>query len=127
MPPEGVSYMDIAEFRKLGLVQEINRKILHPLGLALEVTIDDETGAERISGVWDCRDDPKGVIFGNLDEDDARRAYRLKAEEIKRGQARRAALGFVVQPLPELRMSDRILPREALASSSAPMDGPDAA
>jgi hypothetical protein len=34
--------MNIKEFREFGYLQELNRKYLHPLGLALEVTIDEK-------------------------------------------------------------------------------------
>lgn len=92
-------YMDIAEFRKLGYVQEINRRFLHPLGLALEVTVEDD-GTERISGVWDGRDDPEGYYFDDLTREDAERVSRMGAELTARSPARVAALGYVVQPLP---------------------------
>lgn len=83
----GVKHIDITEFREVGFLQEANRLFFHPRGLALEVTICDhcegsgiEPGTngimcqagdldcngrgEWISGVWDYRDDPEGVIFG---------------------------------------------------------------
>ena len=36
---DDIKRIDIAEFRRLGLLQEANRRFFHPLGLALEVTI----------------------------------------------------------------------------------------
>lgn len=39
-----IKHMPITEFRDLGLVAEINRQFLHPLGLALEVTTVGEEG-----------------------------------------------------------------------------------
>ena len=45
-----------------GLIFEINRKVLHPLGLALEIEIDDD-GKVVIGSIWDCRSDPEGVLF----------------------------------------------------------------
>lgn len=54
---------DAARFlHDTGLLFEINRRILHPLGLALEIA-QEEDGVMYVSGVWDCRDDPEGVIF----------------------------------------------------------------
>lgn len=44
-----------------GLIFEINRRILHPLGLAIEVDLDSED--ELTIKVWDCRDDPEGLLF----------------------------------------------------------------
>ncbi len=87
-PP--VKRMDIAEFRRDGYLQELNRLFLHPLGLALEVVVEDcdcgeghvekgPAGAiysapcgrcggsgkrEWLGGVWDYRDDPEGILFG---------------------------------------------------------------
>jgi hypothetical protein len=46
-----IKKIDIKEFREKGYLQELNRQFLHPLGLALEITINDD-GTEIISGVW---------------------------------------------------------------------------
>lgn len=34
----------------------------HPLGLALEVTVDDD-GTEKPGGIWDYRDAPDGILL----------------------------------------------------------------
>jgi len=93
---EHLKMMEVSEFRRLGLLQELNRQFLHPLGLALEVIGPDgdtcrcgqpkgseihhkisrdaqiafaahdfELPAEAFGGVWDCRDDPEGIIFAD--------------------------------------------------------------
>jgi hypothetical protein len=54
--------MSVKEFRELGLVQEMNRMFLHPMGLALEVVIEED-GTEKFGEIWDCRDDPEGIRF----------------------------------------------------------------
>ena len=59
-----IKRMDVKEFRKLGYLQELNRQFLHPLGLALEVVIDEDTGNESFGGVWDYREDLKGISYG---------------------------------------------------------------
>lgn len=59
-----IKRMDIKEFREMGLLAEVNRTFFHPLGLALEVIIDDD-GTERLGGIWDYRDDPEGMIYGD--------------------------------------------------------------
>lgn len=46
----------------MGLLAELNRVFLHPLGLALEVNMDDD-GKETLGGIWDYRDDPEGMLF----------------------------------------------------------------
>ena len=67
-----VKRIDIKEFRERGYLQELNRRFLHPLGLALEVKVDDETGAEALGGVWDCRDEDEGIFYAIKDSDEER-------------------------------------------------------
>ena len=59
-----IKYMTAEDFRKLGFLQEANRKFFHPLGLALEV-ITNKNGDEELGGIWDYRKDPEGNFFGN--------------------------------------------------------------
>lgn len=92
-----VKRMDIKEFRELGLLQEANRWFFHPLGLALEVTINEETGEDVLGGVWDFRDDPEGIAFadGVIDPSKADYVKNLKASKTK---TRFNNLGYVIQP-----------------------------
>lgn len=90
-----IQRIDIAEFRRLGYVQEINRRFLHPLGLAIEVVIDDD-GNESLGGVWDYRDDPEGIHYDGVDLVEG--ASRTQDEWNRREPARRSALGYMVQP-----------------------------
>ena len=91
------AYMDAREFRDAGFLQEANRLFFHPLGLALEVVVDDD-GTERFSGVWDYRDDPEGVIFaeGMIDPD---KAARVRDEVKRHVVARVRRFGDMVQPV----------------------------
>jgi predicted pyridoxine 5'-phosphate oxidase superfamily flavin-nucleotide-binding protein len=57
-----IKYIDIKEFRELGYLQELNRQFLHPLGMALSVTVDED-GNEHLEGIWDYRDDPEGIFY----------------------------------------------------------------
>lgn len=91
--------IDAKEFRSLGYLQELNRLFLHPLGMALEVIVDEETGQEVFGGVWDCRDEPGGLVFDNVDPGKAK--YVL-LEQLAAAAPRRDALGFVVQPVGDL-------------------------
>lgn len=86
-------YLPIEEFVRLGYLHEINRRILHPLGLALEVT-QHEDGTETLSGIWDYRDDPEGVVFTDLDS--VKMAFVRSAEEARK-PARMNALGYWIQ------------------------------
>lgn len=94
-----INRIDIKEFRKRGYLQELNRQFLHPLGMALDVTVDEETGAESLCGVWDYRDDPEGIIFGDII--DLGKAENVLAEMDDARIRRLELLGFNIQPLPE--------------------------
>jgi hypothetical protein len=80
---EEIKRIDIKEFRQLGFLQEVNRRFLHPLGLALEVIIDEKTEEEKLGGVWDYRDDPEGMFFA----EDMIKIDRAKAiEELRQSK-----------------------------------------
>ena len=93
-----VRKMDIRHFRELGFIHEVNRLLLHPCGLALEVSIDPATGVESLSGVWDCSEDPDGIIFGD-DYLDHAKAETVATLLETRGAPRAFAEGWVVQPV----------------------------
>ena len=59
-----MKYLGIKEFVEKGFLQEVNRKFFHPLGVALSVIKDTETGEHLLGGLWDYRDEPEGVFFG---------------------------------------------------------------
>lgn len=90
-----IKRIDIKEFREIGYLQELNRRFLHPLGLALEIVIDSETGEERLGGIWDYRDDPEGMLFDEVDEVKAAEFQRLWDT---RAEIRKVKLGWVIQP-----------------------------
>jgi len=88
------------EFREKGFLQELNRRFLHPLGMALEITVDDD-GSEQLGRIWDYRDDPEGMIFGDkmLDSKKSDHVARLLAEK---ADVRLRKFGYIVQPAPKL-------------------------
>ena len=92
-----VNYLDLGEFVDLGFLQEVNRQFFHPLGLALEVTIEDD-GRTWLSGIWDYRDDPEGIRFGPnmLDQAKADLVEKLRQSKIS---ARKNLQGSAVQPI----------------------------
>lgn len=92
-----IKLIGIKEFREAGYLQEANRRFFHPLGLALEVTVEDD-GTERLSGIWDYRDDPEGVRFAEGYGADAEKAARVDREWAEHAEYRKRTLGFVVQP-----------------------------
>lgn len=88
-----------------GLLFEINRQILNPLGLALEVdVITDHKGKVRtvFGKVWDYRDDPEGILMP--DENYQTGLQKFTTFMSEEGNAilerRKTNLGFVVQPSP---------------------------
>lgn len=97
--------ISVEEFRAKGYLQELNRRFLHPLGLALEVSINETDGSERFSGVWDCRDDEEGIFFDIANSSEYRRALFLTHasfidDELEsRSKARKEKLGYVVEPI----------------------------
>ncbi len=91
--------MDITEFREFGYLQEVNRLFFHPLGLALEVVVS-VAEPERLGSIWDCRDDPEGINFGDVDDGvDFQKLLRVSTELGKRTPARYKGLGYVIQPV----------------------------
>ena len=86
--------MSVKEFRERGFLQELNRLFLHPLGLALEVIIDDETGVVAFGGIWQT-DDPEGIAFEYIDIGKVKYVREL-AEAM--AAPRLQALGYIVQP-----------------------------
>jgi len=92
--------MSVKEFRKLGLLQEVNRRVLHPCGLALEVVVNDETGEVSFGQVWDFRDDPEGLIY--RDEDlDVNKKLAVDTLLAAKEAVRLEQLGYVIQPVEE--------------------------
>jgi hypothetical protein len=90
--------MSPGEFRDASYLQELNRRFLHPLGLALEVVVDED-GSARFGEVWDCRDDPEGIAF-QPELLDREKADCVTRETWERWGPRVEALGYRVQPVP---------------------------
>lgn len=84
-----------------GLLFEINRTLLHPLGLALSVERNLETGEVRFDRLVDT-EDSEGFVFSPEDFAEAR--ARLVTFMMKDGAVhiltREASLGFKVQNEP---------------------------
>jgi len=97
--------MDIKEFRSKGYLQELNRRFLHPLGLALEVIIDKVDGSEKLGGIWDYRDDEEGIYF-DLKNSDIERISSFKNKKTfidlefeKRKLVREEMFGNIIEPI----------------------------
>lgn len=97
--------MNINEFREKGYLQEINRRFLHPLGLALEV-VQISDGVEKLGGIWDYRNDKEGMHYDIGKETDKERIKRFKErkkfidnEFETRSKERVGRLGFEIEPI----------------------------
>lgn len=86
-----------------GLLFEINREVLHPLGLALETVVNEETGEVEMGCLQDFRADPEGVVFDDaaLKEGTAKILKFMREEGQERIASRKKGLGYVIQPLPD--------------------------
>ena len=102
-----IKRIPIKEFRELGYLQEMNRQFLHPLGLAMEIIVNDD-GTETLGGVWDYREDPEGIRFAYADkemtsmerlEQAEKKAEYIRQEQNSRRPSREEALGFWIEPL----------------------------
>jgi len=99
---EDIKYMNIKEFRKFGILQELNRLFLHPLGLVLEVIIEDD-GTEKLGRIRDYREDDEGIRYAN--ETINKFVFKEKAENFRmmkdeKHKKREEKLGYVIQPIP---------------------------
>jgi len=86
-----IKYMDFDEFMEFGFLQEVNRKFFHPMGLAVEMNIDKETGkATGLGRIWDFRDDPEGVFFTEdmIDQDKVKRVEDLRQSKLLKRSVR---------------------------------------
>lgn len=86
--------MDIEEFVKGGYLQEVNRRLMHILGLAIEVEVD-EKGNFELSGIWDYRHDPEGLVFDKVNYE---YVEKIQHELDKKIQHRQKTLGWFLQP-----------------------------
>lgn len=99
-----VKRINIKEFREKGYLQELNRRFLHPLGLALEIQQDEE-GNEVLGGIWDSRNDEEGIYYDIANSDEERINKFMKNEQFidseiaTRNENRMKKLGFIIEPI----------------------------
>ena len=95
---------------------------MHPLGLALEIKIDDDK-SYSFGRLWDT-DDKEGIVFddeGSLDGIMKYMAYEVRREVTDRQITRNAALGYTTQPAP--RDSIQRIQLALCAVCKKPIDG----
>jgi hypothetical protein len=91
-----IKMMDIKEFRELGLLVEVNRQFFHPIGLEMIVAIDEdnEDNEEFLWGIRDFRENPRGMLYEELEIDKVEKATEFIR---KRHTIRKLNLGYVYQ------------------------------
>lgn len=100
---EDIKTIDIKEFREKGYLQELNRRFLHPLGMALSVLVNND--GESLAEIWDYREDDEGVyldIAGGTKE--KKEKYKQKKEFVdneitNRRKKRTKELGYFIEPI----------------------------
>jgi hypothetical protein len=96
--------MITSEFREQGYLQELNRQFFHPLGLALEVTVEED-GTEKLGGIWCYQEDPEGIQYdyANFSQERLTEARRKRdnISNVKnsRLKERHKALGYWIEPI----------------------------
>lgn len=97
--------LSVAEFKRLGFLQEINRLLLHPCGLALALEVDPAGEANGHASVIDHRDDPEGVYYGAMSVPFTEVEARVRRVDVLRKSKRadRVKLfGAVIQPIADI-------------------------
>ena len=94
--------MSVKEFREAGYLQEVNRRLLHILGIALSVEIDDKTGEEKFGNIWDERDSEEGILYSEkvikTDVAKKKKDY-VKGQLSLRGKNRKSKYGSIIQEI----------------------------
>ncbi|OFZ77350.1 MAG: hypothetical protein A3K03_04485 [Bdellovibrionales bacterium RIFOXYD1_FULL_44_7] len=101
MPNERIKYLSIKDFVDLGFLQEANRQFFHPRGLALELKIPEDENIDPnerqgIIQIWDERDDPEGIYFGEIDLDKIKASQELYDQK---SFYRKKHFGWITQPV----------------------------
>lgn len=105
MSDQNNKVIDPKEFQEFGYLQEVNRLFFHPLGLALAVKVDSDSGQTSLECIYDSRQDPEGYVFGIASgsaENVAQmmeKAARVQEEWTTRGNHRQNTLGFAIEPI----------------------------
>lgn len=92
--------LTVKDVRGMGIIQEINRLVLHPAGLHMELSHSDLTGEESpviCCSLYDGRDHDGGVVFPK------KPSYKIRdriSEMTRRNSVTRLLeMGRVIQPL----------------------------
>lgn len=92
-------YVNAPEYlESTGILFEINRRYLHPVGLHLEVVTDINTGELLLNDLLDCREDAEGVLMTEGEFRIGLSRYQKHLQSVRDVMnKRKKVLGFVVQ------------------------------
>lgn len=92
--------------RDSGLLFEINRTLLHPLGIAMSVQLPlegEENTKDGVISLWDSTDDPEGIVYGHETFLSGAERYMNYMDEV--GDPKLAErfdeLGYYIQSIPD--------------------------
>jgi len=94
--------MDLQEFIDKGYQQEIHRRFLHPLGLAMPMKPNPDGEGWILYGIKDHRNEPEGIVFTPKQiplEVAMAKAELVAGEFEKRAFVRNKVFGFTIQPV----------------------------
>lgn len=93
-----------------GLLFEVNRRLFHPLGLALAINKNPKDKEQAEVYLWDCRDDKEGLVFSEETFKDGK--DKFSAYLAKEGgsfiNGRYEALGYIEQSFPNAYLKDGV-------------------
>lgn len=85
-----------------GILFEVNRQVLHPLGLQLELAVDED-GEHATIALLDNRDSEAPIYFGPEAWDLGRSKYEAYMEDAgRRNMQKRRRMGMVIQTGPNV-------------------------
>lgn len=97
--------IELKEFVEKGYLQEMNRRFLHPLGLAMAFQTTPD-GESFFYGIFDVRQDPEGFVynFQNMGEKELeevrKKQVHINIEWSERLPHRKTILGSIVEDIP---------------------------
>ena len=104
MQDTDTKYIDIKEFKDKGYLQEVNRRFFHPLGLALEIKIDEYSNC-FLGRILCSREEELCFDIKNMDKEYRKifkNKYKYIESELNNRQLNRIMeLGFLIEPIEE--------------------------
>jgi hypothetical protein len=96
--PEG--RVDLKEFKERGYLLEVNRRVLHPVGVGL--TLWEDASKRVLAGFVDSRSDREGLMFPSVERLDraVEKVVNVQVETLEKRHARESLWGTAVQPIP---------------------------